>query len=289
MNLALALAFAEAGIPIMPVELRQLADRWTKEPLIRDWRNRASIDARMIRGWWAQFPSAVPGIVLQHAGLVVVDCDRHPGKPDGVAALKALGELPPHPVVTTASGGEHHFFRQPDPPISFLRWAGGEVLGTTRFVVGYSLLQGPIPEFPAWLRKALPRTGEGIGEKPSHMLPLSERTVPGVASGGHFTPTQSVRLRAKYILLAVERGKHGNRNNLLHWGACRFGNMIGEGKIKPEIAEPLLIQACKANGLWREEPDACRATIISGFSDGIEEYRRAQSDEHSGIPNREHV
>jgi hypothetical protein len=48
----------------------------------------------------------------------------------------------------TKSGGEHHWFRQPAVPIRFVKWAGGEVLGNGRFVVGYAVPEGPIPELP---------------------------------------------------------------------------------------------------------------------------------------------
>jgi hypothetical protein len=97
-------------------------------------------------------------------GWVVVDADRHPGKPDGVAALAELGELPPHPVVKTAGGGEHHFFRQPALPVAdnhALAGNGIDVLGTSRFVVGYDLgatLAVEMPELPEVFR---PKVGGG--------------------------------------------------------------------------------------------------------------------------------
>jgi Bifunctional DNA primase/polymerase, N-terminal len=112
------LAFAEAGIAIFPVRLLRDGERWSKQPFIRDWPNRASADPNMVAEWWRQWPNAVPGIALAHYARVVVDADRHPGKPDGVAALAEFGPLPPHPIVTTISTGEHHFFAQPNPPIT---------------------------------------------------------------------------------------------------------------------------------------------------------------------------
>ena len=286
---ASALAFADAGIPIIPVRLQRKGDGWGKEPYVRNWRQRATIDAATIEGWWRQWPDAVPGIVLEHAGLVVVDADRHPGKPDGVAALSAFGPLPPHPIVPTQGGGEHHYFRQPDPPVSFIKWAGGEVLGTTRFAVGYSLPRGPLPVLPEWLRKALSRRHAETVNNHTHMLPIErgqglERgppTPPTICA-----PTQSVQLRSRYLLREVERAQRGNRNNCLHWAACRFGNMIAEGKIAPEVAERLLILAAKGARLWREDgADACQRTIRSGLIAGVEEWRLAAV----GPINREHV
>lgn len=154
-----ALAFAEAGIAICPVRLFGDGDRLRKVPLIREWPTRASADISQVGEWWRQWPDAVPGIPLELYGRAVVDADRHPGKPDGVAAVAALGPMPAHPIVATASGGEHHYFAQPDPPIagkpSFA--PGIDLLGVGRFVVGYDLaplLALAAPALPEVFRRA---------------------------------------------------------------------------------------------------------------------------------------
>jgi hypothetical protein len=41
--------------------------------------------------------------------------------------------------------------------------------------------------------------------------------------------------------------------------------MVQERVIKQEIAEKLLIRACKVNGLWQEGEDKVLATIASAF------------------------
>jgi hypothetical protein len=98
--------------------------------------------------------------------------------------------------------------------------------------------------------------------------------------------TQNVQVRSKRILREIERAKrHDNRNKCLHWGAARFGNMIAEGVITPEVAEKLLIGAAKTNGLWREDGAAqCLATIRGGIRRGIREWQGAM---HPGRENRE--
>jgi hypothetical protein len=143
----LALAFASAGFPIFPVNVFRRGDRWRKVPYVRDWTNAATTDPETLAQWWQRWPLAIPGLPLERCGLVVVDADRHGGT-DGVAALHALGPLPPHPVVTTKSGGEHHWFRQPAQSIRFAAWSGAEVLGIGRFVVGYAVPEGEVPELP---------------------------------------------------------------------------------------------------------------------------------------------
>jgi Bifunctional DNA primase/polymerase, N-terminal len=247
--------------------------KWRKDPLIKDWRNRATTWRPTVAGWWRQFPWAVPGIVLEKCGLVVVDADRHPGKPDGVAALAALDGLPPHPVIATRGGGEHPYFRQPDPAISFGRWAGGEVLGTSKFAVAYAMLDlEEVPELPPGLLKALPRT-HYTHETHIYMRPIGgPKFSSGPKSSSGLSPTLSVPIRSKRLLRCVECGEPGNRNNLLHWASARFGNMIGEGKMLRRVAEQLLIEGAKACGLWRDDGEAqCRATIKSGLDVGIEE------------------
>jgi hypothetical protein len=94
----------------------------------------------------------------------------------------------------------------------------------------------------------------------------------------HVTPTGSVKLRSIYILNKVERAKPGERNRLLFWGSCRHGEMIGEGRIKREIAEALLEGAAKTNGLRRDGADQVRATIRSGIETGIKQWNAMAGD-----------
>lgn len=283
-NCCLAAGLADAGLAVMPVRLHRLGGKWRKEPLIKDWVNRASTDATMVAGWWRQYPWAVPGIVLAQSGLVVVDADRHPGKPDGVAALRAIEGLPPHPVVATRGGGEHHYFRQPKPPISFGRWEGGEVLGTSKFAVAYAMVDPvEVPELPGWVLRALPkvRATHAISEtQDTGETQINMHPVPRTQSSSNpfgLQPTLSAPVRSARLVRCVEHATSGNRNNLLHWAACRFGNMIGEGKMTRHVAEHLLISAAKTCGVWREDGERqCRATINSGLDVGIEQMRKAE-------------
>jgi hypothetical protein len=143
--IALALAFAEAGFAVFPVNVFRRGKRWAKVPHVTDWANAATTDPSVIAEWWLRWPLAMPGLPLERCGLVVVDADRHGGA-DGVALIRSM-TLPPHPIVATKSG-EHHYFRQPAQPVRFLQWKGGQVLGEGRFVVGYALPVGEMPELP---------------------------------------------------------------------------------------------------------------------------------------------
>jgi hypothetical protein len=63
---------------------------------------------------------------------------------------------------------------------------------------------------------------------------------------------------------------------MLYWTACRFGNMIGEGKIKTEIAEHLLIEGAKVNGIWKDDPNNCLTTIRDGLLEGMDQWVQAK-------------
>jgi RecA-family ATPase len=140
-NLASALEHARAGIPVFPAHVVRRFWGWMKKPTVTGWRVLATTDETQIRNWWRQFPSAVPGIELEQAGLVVVDPDRHGNGPDGLEAFAQIcvdiGGLPVHPTTDTPSG-HHHIFRQNGrllgnssgglPPGVDVRGAGGWIV-----------------------------------------------------------------------------------------------------------------------------------------------------------------
>jgi hypothetical protein len=172
----LALALAAAGFPVFPVRVHWDAarSRWRKDPLA-DWKTAATTDATRIKASWSYWASKLhaeeilPGLPLAQCGLVVVDADRH-GGPDGVAALATFGPMPPHPIIATRSGGEHHYFRQPATLISKKSgWRPGiDLIGASGFVVAYAVPQGPIPELPEmfWLQpKTYLRCVDGLVER----------------------------------------------------------------------------------------------------------------------------
>lgn len=71
---------------------------------------------------WKRYPNALVGIACGLSGLLVLDFDRHPDKPDGLKTLEKLlhenGEtsMPCGPSQRTAGGGMHAFFALPAMP-----------------------------------------------------------------------------------------------------------------------------------------------------------------------------
>jgi hypothetical protein len=54
-----ALAFAEAGFPIIPVRVYRDGERWRKLPQVK-W-DRATTNETQIERWWRIWPDALPG------------------------------------------------------------------------------------------------------------------------------------------------------------------------------------------------------------------------------------
>jgi bifunctional DNA primase/polymerase-like protein len=68
----------------------------------------------------------------------------------------------------------------------------------------------------------------------------------------------------------LRSARHGDRRNaLLHWGACRAGEMVAAGELDAGAAEEALYLAAEENGhVAKHGERATRATIASGMRQG---------------------
>jgi putative DNA primase/helicase len=123
-NHQVARELAAAGVPVFPAnpELnpKKLPDLHPhKSPImVRSWPKEATTNQEIIDNWWRKAPDALVAMPTKQLGLIIIDADRHPGKPDGFAAFEALlaenGGLPEGTVlVDTQSHGRHYIFKQP--------------------------------------------------------------------------------------------------------------------------------------------------------------------------------
>jgi Bifunctional DNA primase/polymerase, N-terminal len=202
------------------------------------------------------------------SGIDVVDVD-----PDG---MDWLAENPLQTRRHRTPRGWHLLFRHADGVrCSAGRIARGvDVRGDGGFVVWWPRegleVSGEIREWP----EEILRLVDGRRSTRHHVNSAHAEGADGAgARAGEPEPTGSVKLRGKYLLLKLERTYRGNRNNCLFWVSCVFGEMIGEQKIKREIAEQLLEGACRLNGLWADDPREVRATIKSGLDQGIRRWK----------------
>jgi hypothetical protein len=108
-NLAVALAYAAAGIPVFPCDAR-------KRPLTLRGHHDAATDHDRVRSWWARWPDALVGIPTgPDSGVWVLDVDGEAGRSSLTDLMVRLGitsiaDLTPC-VSRTPSGGLHLIFR----------------------------------------------------------------------------------------------------------------------------------------------------------------------------------
>jgi Bifunctional DNA primase/polymerase, N-terminal/AAA domain/Primase C terminal 1 (PriCT-1) len=189
--LAAALAYAEAGLAVLPLA--------GKVPRTSNGLTGASTDTELIREWWTRWPNANVGIRTgEQAGVFVLDVDVQHG---GGATLKALvheyGKLPMTATVLTGGGGSHHYFRYPKNGIRNtagqlgaaidIRGEGGYCVAppsiheSGRPYKWMQALERGIAEPPGWLvaetkqNGAAPAVGETIrkGERDSTLASLA--------------------------------------------------------------------------------------------------------------------
>ncbi len=157
--------------------------------------------------------------------------------------------LPKTRTHATRGGGIHLLFRPCGRKLRHKLAPGVEVQSIGRYVIwwpreGLPIEEAPIAEWPEWLLK-LAIDGHSVKGWTKKKAPHDEAEL-----GYEIKPTGSVKLRSHALLRALERAPQGTRHPLTHWSACRFGEMIGAGRVKRKVATDLLISACKINGLW---------------------------------------
>ena len=105
--LAAALAYALAGLPVLPLD--------GKVPRTSNGLTGASTDPAVVAEWWRRWPTANIGIRTGTAsGHVVLDVDpRHGGVPSLEALERKHGRLPRTAQVLTGGGGQHWYYRHP--------------------------------------------------------------------------------------------------------------------------------------------------------------------------------
>jgi len=194
--------------------------------------------------------------------------------------------LPKTRIHETRSGGRHLFFKHVDG----LRNSAGrvargiDVRGDGGYVIWWPrqglriLSDAEIGEWPDWLLRLALRVEEAPWQGNGSMDGHEGRIAPHHGASSNPTRendrTRDLQARCKSILRKVETAQRGERNRLLNWAAYRFGWIIAEGRINPDIAILLLEGSAKICGLWHDDGSAqCRATIRSGIGAGVRDAR----------------
>ncbi|MCA0248812.1 MAG: DUF3987 domain-containing protein [Proteobacteria bacterium] len=284
-NLTVALRWARAGFNVFPADETWIPDtkngghKISKAPRGGiSWREKATTDEGQIRTWWLSWPNALVALPGEQptGNLVLVDCDRKPGKPDGVANFTVLAGDIGGPLVTTQSGGQHRPFRAPEgvtianrvsklAPGVDIRAPGGYVIaGGSVMVDGTGQWTMPEGGPEAW--RNLPALPAGIVERTKK----AERDVVEATAKDLLNITDDHRRFAKHDLDRLAKrmtsAAPGTLNDTLNEVALFAGHLAHLGWVSEAEAQEALLAACTQAG--GDNPTKDAGTFKSGFDSG---------------------
>lgn len=289
-NAAIAQSLAERGITTFPCYAADGPDVTAKRCVKGVyWRTGNVPSPAQVDAWWRGYPDALPALHLGKMGLLVIDCDRHAGGADGVAAFEALcaeHDYAPPEYVETPSGGRHYYFLQPEgdrlgnSPGSLPK--GIDVRGDGGYVIapGSTLPDGraytdlasfDAPALPAWLRDIL------LGSRVKIEAERKVSPAQAVAPVGGLTDRQRryVETAVSGELDAVRSAPTGQRNAQLNTSSLKLGALVGAGLLAEGEAVEALATAARDAGL--SEPEIM-PTIKSGMGKGKTQPRELPED-----------
>jgi Bifunctional DNA primase/polymerase, N-terminal len=241
-KLEAALKLADRGIRVFPCNIK-------KAPLIEGGFKKASTDWAQIREWCREFPEALIGVPTGEK-FVVVDADLQHAE---AQQWYARANLPLTRNHTTRSGGRHLLFR-PDDRVGCTAgriWKHIDTRGKGGYIIwwpteGLDVLHGGVlAEFPEWIVKRLDQPAPDP-------LPVLQ----------HPATVRSASRKLEGIVGAIAAARHGERNSLLHWGACRLRELVDQSILSRSDAFALAVEAGRQAGLPHAE--AC-STVKSAF------------------------
>ncbi len=309
-----ALAYAEAGWPIMPLRPGDKRPAFPNHTAATcdgsdrrctdghaGWEPRATLDTTRIEAAWRHRPYGI-GIACGPAGLLVVDLDPSKnGQPSGAETLAALEdehgqELPATWTVGTPRGGRHLYYQQTTTrllgntagrlgPGIDTRGKGGYVVApptTTRGPDGgeYWLVDDhPPTELPDWLAHLLTTPS-----RPERTHPTRRNDEPQLRS---IAPTDRIRRYAQRAISGeldrIRTAPEGERNHRLFYASIALGQLTAAGLLDQHQAEQFLLDAAAghvAAGAYSHYQ--AQQTITSGLSRGLDEPRQLPADLTSG-------
>jgi hypothetical protein len=237
-----ALAYARAGLPVLPLVPREKRPHGLLAPHGKD---DATTDLEQIDMWWKRCPDANVG-VRPPIGNVVVDVDpRHGGHLELRKLTTDYGALPLTWQADTGSNGMHLWFHATGdfraelrPGIDLKDHRGYLVMPPSIHPNGRRYewaTDAPIARAPGWLVTQL--------RKPARQT----RPAPAVRHTGKGEP----------LLRFVASAQEGNRNAALFWAACRA---VADGILDEIHAE--LVAVARGIGLPEREIESTIASAI---------------------------
>ena len=255
----------------------------------------ATADPEEIGRRCTRYPEANIALACgEPSGVFVLDVDAK-GQVDGFASLALLevdfGPLPRSWRVTTPSGGEHRYFRQPIGRRLRnrvgLRTYGADgqrtdYPGLDIRTTGGSVALPPSAKLAGVYRWADHPTALALADAPEWLLKLAEDAPPPVRERPPLR-LQSADKAARYVERAIEAecGAVGSmapntgRNLRLFQASANLGELIAAGLVGRDLVERALEQAAIDCSLHADDGgwDGVRKTIASGLARGLQRPR----------------
>jgi hypothetical protein len=184
------------------------------------------------------------------SGIDIVDVDPRNG--GDVWLRENAQRLPPTRVHRTRSRGIHLVYKHAIGNRKRIIAPGIDLLANGAHAIwwpahGYAVeVLGPVAPFPLWLIDDGTGAQMGVTARPeadsavTPILPISSSAHRRQRVHSPFEPTINLPRRTEHILRVVETAQPGTRNARLFWAACRFGEIIAEGRLRPAVAEAVL-------------------------------------------------
>lgn len=263
-----ALEYAAIGWKVFPLAAG------TKIPAIKGGHGvkDATDDTTILEAISKKYPRANLGLACgEPSGVVVVDVDPRHGGFHSLATLAAMGRIfPEGPRARTGNGGLHMFYRfQPGISNSSGRLGAGIDIKSTG---------GSVTLSPSFTKKSKDGPGglyaweKSIFGTPLPRLPIWLSTLLTTSRSQKFAPvdvntssTGSGAANIDHLANFVAGSKAGDRNNRLHWAACRASELIQQNKASRNECVARLTAAAMLCGLFG--PEVIK-TIESGLKVG---------------------
>jgi Bifunctional DNA primase/polymerase, N-terminal len=263
--LAHALGYAKKGRPVFPCT--------GKVPLTANGFKDASLDERIIRGWWGRYPDANIAIPTgERSGFYVVDIDGEAGF-QSLQELEAIhGSLPP--TITGETGkGQHFYFKYPT----------GAKMGNTAGVLGKCIDTRGHGGYILAPPSVHPDTGKvykfiktpPIADLPGWIIELvqkQEYESRAIVPVGIVTDKQKryAQMALRKACDDIQSAPEGERNNTLNIQALGIAGLVAAGALGHYEARGCLIDAALHCGLSERE---AKLTVESAFRKGLTQPR----------------
>lgn len=278
-----ALDAARLGLAVFPIE------PGGKVPMHKGWQDEATCSLERVAAMWDAVPEANIGVATgRPSGVVVVDVDRKPGRPDGFLMLEDLrSTLQRHQARAfdeawfqdTPSGGRHYLFRADGHyrcRAPAFAWEGVRVPSIdVRADGGYIVFAGSRtpggdyePCCEDLVAADLPILPEPLAVQVRHVpKPARSPATQGTTGSVQGVTMAGIR-RVAGVLDRLRRTPPGGRNDALYRASFTIGGAVGAGLLSRSWAENAIDRAIEVWGSVTPTKDA--ETIRRGLDAGKE-------------------